>query len=127
MGYKLSTVDSKCVHESERYVNESGQQIIFSRLWRWGIAYSDDPIEIPDDYDPEEGVDIYDEFNLSDSEEDDCCVEELIFSPDIDSKQEKKIMKAYEKDGFEGLDALGFHPLDREVIYKGELNIDEIE
>ena len=127
MAYKLSTIDSKCVHESERYINESGQQIIFSRLWRWGIAYSDDPIEIPDDYDPEEGIDIFDEFNLTDSEEDDCCVEELIFSPDIDSQQEEKLLKAYEKDGFEGLDALGFHSIDREIIYKGELNIDEID
>ena len=127
MGYKLSTVENKCVYESERYVNESGQQIIFSRLWRWGTAYSDDSIEIPDDYDPEEGIDIYDEFDLTDSEEDDCCVEELIFSSDIDSIQEKKLLNAYEKDGFEGLDVLGFHPLDREVIYKGELNIEEIE
>ena len=127
MRYKLSTVDSKCVHESERYINESGQQIIFSRLWRWGVAYSDDLIEIPDSYDLEEGLDIYDEFDITDSEEEDCCIEELIFSPDIDSKYQQKLLDEYESNGVVGLDILGFHPLDREITYTGTLAIEEID
>lgn len=126
MRYKISTVEKKMVIEVETYRHESGKEIMFSRLWRWGVAYSDEPIEIPADYDPEEGINIFDSFSIDDSEEDDCCIDDLIFSSEIDEKEQEALEEAYYEDGFEGLENLGFQQWDREVIYKGELQVEEV-
>ena len=77
--WKITTEHKKSIVQTEYWKNlETGQKITYNLGWRWGEYYVVAPKnttieEWLESYDEDEGVSVFDEFEVEDSSEDDGC------------------------------------------------------
>ncbi len=123
MPYKVSTVDKKSVVEKEYYVKD-GKTAIIKQGYRWGYFTTDEEPDL-ENYDPEEGLMIYN-YDVDDHSFDDGCWIEFDYDEEMTEEECEAFETAYEEDWYEGLDAAGWEAGDSEVIFYGELLVENL-
>ena len=129
--WKISTEHKKCVTQIEYWQNlKTGQRITYSIGWRWGEYYVSAPEnttieEWLESYDEDEGVSIFDEFQVEDSSEDDGWYSDYEFSG-MNEEEMETMLEFLEGSSMYDLEGDGWVCTDSETLLTGPLNIEDI-
>jgi len=123
MPYKVSTIEKKSVIEKNFYVKD-GKSFYIEQGYRWGYFTTDEKPDL-DDYDPEEGLMIY-QYDVDDHSFDDGCWIEFYYDDEITDEEREAIENAWEEDWYEGLNNLGWQDDEYEVWFRGELEVEDL-
>ena len=124
MKYKVSTNEKKSVIEKNFY-EKDGKTFYIEQGYRWGYFTTADKPDL-ENYDPEEGMLIYD-YDVDDHSFDDGCWIEFYYDDEVTDEEREAIESAWEEDWYEGLNALGWEDDEYEVWFRGELVVEELE
>lgn len=123
MPYKVSTIEKKSVIEKNFYVKDD-KTFYIEQGYRWGYFTTNEKPDL-DDYDPEEGLMIY-QYDVDDHSFDDGCWIEFYYDDEITDEEREAIENAWEEDWYEGLNALGWQDDEYEVWFRGDLEVEEL-
>lgn len=129
--WKISTEHKKCVTQIEYWQNlKTGQKITYSLGWRWGEYYVSAPEnttieEWLETYDEDEGVNVFNEFEVEDSSEDDGWWSDYEYEGMSDAEIEA-MEEFLEGGSLLDLEGEDWVCTDSETILTGPLNIEEI-
>lgn len=130
--YRISTKEKKRVSAIEFYVKD-GLEIKYSQGWRTGMVEAKSPnnqtgTEIPsdlDDYDPEDGIDAYNTWELEDFEFMDGVSDSIEFPDALPDEERERLEEIFYESGVIGLESEGWEHMDTEVWFFGDLNIEK--
>jgi len=123
MSYKVSTIEKKSVIEKNFYTKDD-KTFYIEQGYRWGYFTTDEKPDL-DDYDPEEGLMIY-QYDVDDHSFDDGCWIEFHYDDEITEEEREQIESAWEEDWYDGLNALGWMDDEYEVWFHGELEVEDL-
>lgn len=123
MPYKISTSEKKSVIEKNFY-EKDGKSFTVEQCYRWGYFTSDEKPDL-ENYNPEEGVMIYD-YGVDDHSFDDGCYIDFIYDDDITEEEREAIENTWEEDWYEGINELGWHEVETEVWFYGPLEVEDL-
>lgn len=123
MKTKVSTVEKKSVIE-KNYYERDGKTFYIEQGYRWGYFVTEDEVDL-ENYDPEEGLLIYN-YDVIDHSFDDGCWIEFYYDDEITEEEREEIETAWGEDWYEGLEALGWSDDEYEVWFRGELEKEEV-
>ena len=122
--WKISPVEKKSAIEFEHFMKDD-QEIVYETGWRWSTCTSKEKPDLTN-YDPEEGINVYDqEWELEESS--DSCWSEWNFPDDMSDEEKSEIQDAWGDDWHEGIEKLGWDNTDTHLVYYGELEVTEVE
>lgn len=121
--YKVSTTEKKSVVEKE-YFSKDGKTAIVEQGYRWGYFTTPDEVNL-ENYDPEEGLMIYD-YDVDDHSFDDGCWITMDYDEEMTDEERDEFENAFNEDWYEGVEALGWFSQETEVKFYGELEVEEI-
>jgi hypothetical protein len=129
--WKITTEHKKSIVQTEYWKNlETGQKITYNLGWRWGEYYVTAPEnttieEWLESYDEDEGVSVFDEFEVEDSSEDDGWWVDYEFEGM--TEEEIEAMEEFLEGGsLLDLESDNWVCTDSETILTGPLNIEEV-
>ena len=129
--WKITTEHKKSIVQTEYWKNlETGQKITYNLGWRWGEYYVVAPEnttieEWLESYDEDEGVSVFDEFEVEDSSEDDGWWVDYEFEGM--TEEEIEVMEEFlEGSSLLDLESDNWVCTDSETILTGPLNIEEV-
>ena len=129
--WKITTEHKKSIVQTEYWKNlETGQKITYNLGWRWGEYYVAAPEnttieEWLESYDENEGVSVFDEFEVEDSSEDDGWWVDYEFEGM--TEEEIEVMEEFlEGSSLLDLESDNWVCTDSETILTGPLNIEEV-
>lgn len=129
--WKISTEQKKSVTQIEYWKNlKTGQKITYSLGWRWGEYYVSAPEnttteEWLENYDEDEGISVFDEFEVEDSSEDDGWWSNYEFEGMSESEIES-MEEFLEGSSLLDLEGEDWVCTDSETIITGPLTIEEV-
>jgi hypothetical protein len=125
--WKLSTAEKKNVYQTFFFTKDD-KTIEVQEIWRWGSLigqFSEKPSNLdlanPNSYD-------LDELNALGWELDDledCCSVDFDFLELEDEEEQDRIVEAFDTNYIEGIKDLGWDDVDTEVVFHGELNLEQ--
>jgi hypothetical protein len=121
--YKISTIEKKNVIEKNFYVKDD-LSFTIEQCYRWGYFTTSEKPDM-ENYDPEEGMMIYDN-DVDDHSFDDGCWIDFIYDDEITEEEREKIEAAWDEDWYEGINELGWKEDDSEVWFYGELEVEDL-
>lgn len=121
--YKVSTVEKKNVVEKESFTKD-GKFAIIKQGYRWGYFTTDEKPDL-ENYDSEEGLMIYD-YDVVDHSFDDGCWIDFEYDDELTEEEQAAFENAFNEDWYEGVEAAGWEQDETEVIFYGELEVEEI-
>lgn len=120
---RISTVYKKRIVELVTYKKDSGT-ILISRTYRFGHIDTDQVIEFPQDYSPDQGINVLQHFSPTDHALLDCCTEEIEFhNVHVDDKSE---ITSSELDLASAVEANGFLEFDNAWWFYGPLRFERV-
>ena len=120
--YKISTKNKNSITETERWKKEETHFYI-TRIWRWGyVIVNGEPI-FPEDYSPDDGIDVNEAFDVVDLSFDDAEIEYEFIGENLSEDEQSEIIQIYEDEFDEGLEDSGWRLKDTECWFYGELAI----
>lgn len=122
MPYKISTNEKKCVIEKNFYVKDD-KSFYIEQGYRWGYFTTNEKPDL-ENYNPEEGIMIYN-YDVDDHSFDDGCWIEFYYDDEITEEEREAIENAWEEDWYEGLNNLGWVDDEYEVWFLGDLEVAE--
>jgi hypothetical protein len=130
--YKISTEQKKSVVELERWINTDTEKLFtIEHGWRWGEWFieSDNPSNIILDAGDGQHLQVLLGFSTEviDTNLDDGCWCEFGFDDDFSPELIEQIEKAWEDEGADGLEQLGFEHYDTETRVSGPLLLEKVE
>ncbi len=123
MPYKISTVEKKSVIEKNFY-EKDGKTFYIEQGYRWGYFTTNEKPDL-EDYDPSEGLMIY-QYDVDDHSFDDGCWIEFHYDDKITEEEREQIENAWEEDWYEGLNNLGWQDDEYEVWFLGDLEVENL-
>ena len=129
--WKISTEQKKSVTQIEYWKNlKTGQKVTHTICWRWGEYYVSAPEETSteewlESYDEDEGVSVFDEFEVEDSSEIDGCYSDYEFEGMSDSEI-SSMEEFLEGSSMYDLEGEDWVCIDSETTLTGPLVIEEI-
>lgn len=129
--WKISTEQKKSVTQIEYWKNlKTGQKITYSLGWRWGEYYVSAPEnttieEWLENYDEDDGISVFDEFEVEDSSEDDGWWSNYEFEGMSESEIES-MEEFLEGSSLLDLEGEDWVCTDSETIITGPLTIEEV-
>ena len=123
MMYKVSTVEKKNVVEKESFTKD-GKFAIIKQGYRWGYFTTDEKPDL-ENYNPEEGLMIYD-YNVEDHSFDDGCWIEFEYDDELTEEEQEEFENAFNEGWYEGVEGLGWEQDEGEVWFHGDLEVEEV-
>jgi hypothetical protein len=125
--YKLSTKWKKSIVQTDFWVNSDGSKRIEEEIgWRWGYVTFESDEEPEIDLDNPDGISVYDEFEVLDSECNDGCWQELTFVG-FTEEEENEMREWIEENSVYDLEEDGWIMSDSETEFQNELELEKIE
>ena len=123
--YRIETTTPNSIIERRTYGGD-GKDFVIETLWRSGYVIVVDEPYLPDDYDPEVGIDILKLDTDIDDQDFTDGSSEFIFGDGFSIEEQEEIESVYEEDE-EGLRELGYEFYVGEYWFYGKLKIEKVE
>lgn len=129
--WKISTEHKKSVEQTEYWKNlDNGQKVTHTLCWRWGEYFVEAPEnttieEWLENYDEDEGLNVFDEFEVHDSSEWDGWYSDYEFDG-MNETETEAMLEFLEGSSMYDLEGDGWVCTDSETIITGPLTIEEI-
>ena len=124
--FRIETSTSNSIVERRTYGGD-GKDFVIETLWRLGYVIVVDEPYLPDDYDPEVGIDILKLDTDIDDQDFTDGSSEFIFGDGFSIEEQEEIESVYEEEDEEGLRELGYEFYVGEYWFYGKLKIEKIE
>lgn len=125
MIYRVSPLNKKNVTEIIIWTNDN-YTVKQTIGWRWGAVVCPTKPDLSN-YDPEEGIDVYNSGWDADFDgTEDGCYEDWEYDDTMTEEEIEEFQNAYDEDGIEGVENLGWSNDDSELWFIGELEIKEV-
>ena len=125
MRYKISTIEKKSIVETSEWLKD-GHSIKFETLWRWGWVEVTTKPDLTT-YDEEEGISVFDELEPANHSFWDGFGSDVEYSESMSDSDIEEVEEILEEEGEHALEDAGWEPGDGEVIFRGPLDIEELE
>jgi len=124
--FRIETTTPNSIIERRTYGGD-GKDFVIETLWRSGYVIVVDEPYLPDNYDPEVGIDILKFDTDIDDQDFTDGSSEFIFGDGFSIEEQEEIESVYEEEDEEGLRELGYEFYVGEYWFYGKLKIEKIE